>query len=234
MLHRLLRRWEKAHQTGCQPVRMEGLEARCLMSVTPAPVTFVATEGAKFNGSVAAFTSNDVGQPTAHQFISSVDWGDGTSSMARVKADPSNPGRFLVMGQHKYADDGSYDVKVSVTDLVDGTQVNMGSEAQVADAPLRANRKTVHASALKPLTAMVAQFHDFNRLAPIGDFTATIDWGDGSPVPSAGTVVADGQGNFRVLGTHTYATKGSFNITVTIVDAGGSSATVMSTANVKL
>ena len=229
----MLHRSKKTHRSASTPA-VEVLESRCLMSVTPAPMNFVATEAVNFNGPVAAFMSNDVGQGTPHQFMAAVDWGDGTSSLARVKADPSNPGRFLVLGRHKYADDGSYDVKVSVTDLVDGTQVNVGSEAQVADAPLRASRKTVHALALKPFTAMVAQFHDFNRLAPIGDFTATINWGDGSPVPDVGTVVADGQGNFRVLGTHTYATNGSFNITVTIVDAGGSSATVFSTANVKL
>jgi hypothetical protein len=203
------------------------------MSVTPAPASFVTTEGKNFNGSVATFASSDIGQGTPHRFTASVDWGDGTSSSARVKADPANPGQFLAVSRHKYAEDGSYDVKVSVIDLADGTQVNVGSEAHVADANLHASRKTVHTSAGKSFTATVALFHDFNRLAPLGDFTATIDWGDGSPAPSQATVVAVGNGNFKVLGSHTYALSGSFQITVLISDAGGSSATVLSTAGVK-
>ena len=47
-----------------------------------------------------------------------------------------------------------------------------------------------------------------------GNFTATVDWGDGSS--TAGTVGGSG-GSFTVTGTHVYAAGGSFPITVTIV-----------------
>ena len=49
-----------------------------------------------------------------------------------------------------------------------------------------------------------------------GNFTATVDWGDGSS--TAGTVGGSG-GSFTVTGTHAYAAGGSFPITVTIVRA---------------
>ena len=60
------------------------------------------------------------------------------------------------------------------------------------------------------------------------DFTATINWGDGSAT-SAGTIVqtspaASGQVPFQVLGTHTYAEENApgtlYQISVTITDKG--------------
>ncbi len=53
-------------------------------------------------------------------------------------------------------------------------------------------------------------FHGHRHLCACqSDYTATIDWGDGSP-QSAGTIVVDpafgpGTGHFLVVGTHTYA-----------------------------
>ncbi len=58
-----------------------------------------------------------------------------------------------------------------------------------------------------------------------------INWGDGTT--SAGTVTGGG-GTFTVSGSHTYATSGSFPVTVTLTDdaPGTATATVTSTANV--
>ena len=64
------------------------------------------------------------------------------------------------------------------------------------------------------------------------DFSATsVNWGDGSGATTAGiTIVALGGGKFSVEGTHTYATPGTYPITVNIVSAGGSKVTTNSTA----
>ena len=64
--------------------------------------------------------------------------------------------------------------------------------------------------------ALVATFTDGNPLAGADDFTATIDWGDGTS--SAGTVTPLGGGVFAVSGTHTFGTPGNDTVTVTIVD----------------
>ena len=78
--------------------------------------------------------------------------------------------------------------------------------------------------------------------APLSDFTATIDWGDGTPM-TAGTVSQPGGLGtaFIVSGSHTYAasgvttgtgTSGTYPIQVFVIDVGGSRLTVDNTATV--
>ena len=59
----------------------------------------------------------------------------------------------------------------------------------------------------------VATFSDTDTLDMAGDFTATIDWGDG--VTTTGTVVGS-NGSFTVDGGHTYADEGSDVASVTL------------------
>jgi len=67
--------------------------------------------------------------------------------------------------------------------------------------------------------------------ATTSDFTATILWGDNTT--STGTVAANGPGNFVVSGPlHTYTDEGTFPITVTITDKGGSVAAATTTATI--
>ena len=54
-------------------------------------------------------------------------------------------------------------------------------------------------------TQAVASFTDSNPLVQVGNFLATIDWGDHS-TPSPGTIGMNGSGGFQVFGTHTYTT----------------------------
>jgi PKD repeat protein len=64
-------------------------------------------------------------------------------------------------------------------------------------------------------TGAVATFTDPDTAAPPSEYSASINWGDGTT--SAGTVSGSG-GNFSVAGTHTYAEEGSHTISVTITD----------------
>jgi len=61
----------------------------------------------------------------------------------------------------------------------------------------------------------VFRFFDGNPAGTDSDFSATIDWGDGST--SAGTVAAD-QGGFTVSGTHDYAAFDSYTVRVAVTD----------------
>lgn len=65
-----------------------------------------------------------------------------------------------------------------------------------------------------------------------GDFTATINWGDGSQ--SAGTVVpVSGQpASFTINGTHTYADEGNFTQTITVADSDSGAFSTTSTVSV--
>ncbi|MGH7134982.1 MAG: hypothetical protein ACREHD_04535, partial [Pirellulales bacterium] len=65
----------------------------------------------------------------------------------------------------------------------------------------------------------------------VGDYTATIDWGDGRATP--GVVAYDSANNDFVVWAstdHVYTTASSYQITVTIDDAGGASIVAQSTA----
>ncbi len=74
----------------------------------------------------------------------------------------------------------------------------------------------------------VAIFEDDNPSAYLTDFTATIDWGDGSPV-SPGTIgISDTE--FPVLGSHTYASIGTFTVTVVIADVSPGTGTAIATS----
>jgi hypothetical protein len=72
----------------------------------------------------------------------------------------------------------------------------------------------------------VATFTDGNHLAPLSDFTVSIDWGNGNTTP--GTVQSTGPGTFTVEGTQTYTTTAAFSITVTIADIDGKMLTLKS------
>jgi hypothetical protein len=74
-----------------------------------------------------------------------------------------------------------------------------------------------------------ASFVDGNSESAIGDFTAMINWGDGSS--SAGTVTGFG-GEFVVSGSHTYAATGEFTVTVTVNALDGAAGSATSFAQV--
>jgi Bacterial Ig-like domain (group 3) len=70
-------------------------------------------------------------------------------------------------------------------------------------------------------TGSVATFSDTDVAAKAAQFTATINWGDGHI--SNGTVQANAQGGFDVMGTNTYATARLVPTSVHIQDFAGSS-----------
>src|SRR5438876_875471 len=73
----------------------------------------------------------------------------------------------------------------------------------------------------RPFTSLVAVITDTDP-ASVNDFTATINWGDGTT--SQGTVVSNGDGTFNVYGTHTYMMLGGYSAEVTISSSLGATA----------
>lgn len=116
----------------------------------------------------------------------------------------------------------------SVSSIVDGQTAT--APVTIVDAPLTASGTSLSGTEGSALTGVVATFTDADPSPLLADFSATIDWGDGSPT-SAGVVSSNGSG-FQVTGTHAYASSGLFNVTVTINDAGGASAVAHSTATI--
>jgi streptogramin lyase len=185
-----------------------------------------AVEGSAFSGRVAHFTDANP-NPDINDFSATIDWSDGHTSAGTITADGS--GGFNVSGSNTYAEEGSYAVSVSIMDA-GGSTASASSTATVADASLSATGVGNHSIVGVPVTAVVATFTDANSSPNINDFSATIDWGDGTT--SAGTITSNGSGGFNVTGSHTYATADSYLTSVTITDAGGSTASASSTQTV--
>jgi hypothetical protein len=99
------------------------------------------------------------------------------------------------------------------------------------DAPLSATGKSVSGMAGTKLSATVATFTDADPKGVVSEYTASIDWGDGT-ASAAGTVSAAAGGGFEVKGSHTYAAPGQYTIGVTINDVGGAKATATSSADI--
>jgi hypothetical protein len=189
--------------------------------------SIAATEGQAFTGVVvASFTdadpAGDIGDYTAM-----IDWGDGTSDTGTVASDGGSG--FQVTGTHTYAEEGTNPVTVTISD-VGGSTATAGSTVNVADAALLASGTTLAATEGQALTGVVASFTDADLAGAVSDYTATIDWGDGTI--DTGAVASDGGSGFQVTGTHTYAEEGTNPVTVTISDVGGSTATANSTATI--
>jgi hypothetical protein len=108
--------------------------------------------------------------------------------------------------------------------ITHGQQVfsSTGNIAQVADAPINVLGSTIHPTAGAPFSGRIASFTDGNPAATVGELTATIKWGDGTS--SQGTIQANGQGGFDVLGSHTYLAAGTYTVQVLVTDAGGCTA----------
>ncbi len=68
-------------------------------------------------------------------------------------------------------------------------------------------------------TGAVGSFTSSNLSQTAGQFSALIDWGDGSD-PTLGTVTG-AAGHFSISGTHTYAVTGNYQLGVTLDDGQG-------------
>jgi len=192
--------------------------------ITAAGTAITPTEGTSFTGPVATFTDPDP-HGDAADYTAIIVWGDGTPPTAATITKGTD-GKVRISGSHTYADEGSYQPSITITDP--DTRFNTATvtaTARVADAPLTASGASILST--NPVNAQIGTFTDANPGATSADFIATIDWGDGT-APTAGTISEEPGGLFTVTGSHPYATLGPKTVTVTIVDDGGSRATAVS------
>jgi hypothetical protein len=191
-------------------------------------LTFTATVGVTFQGTVAGFSSDDLVATTA-DFSATINFGDGTASSAGtvLKA----PGGYVVVGTHMFTQANPAEpVTVTIIDTLGHSQATANSLATVV-SPLSSAGHSVEFVAGTLFSRVVAGFTDSSPLAYPGQFTATINWGDGS-ASSVGVVSTDGAG-FDVTGSHTYNTATSYAVAVTILDSvSGATITANATAKV--
>jgi len=177
---------------------------------------------------VATFTDSQTSD-MAGDFSATIDWGDGVTTAGTVVGSNWS---FTVQGGHTYADEGSDPASVTFTYTPDNVSATASGSVTVAEADvLTGHGTTFRPKAGQSFTGTVATFSDTDTANVAGDFTATINWGDGTVT---GGTVSGGSGTFTVSGTHTYAHAGHENVTVTLNDdaPGTATATALSSANV--
>ncbi len=92
----------------------------------------------------------------------------------------------------------------------------------VSDAPLSPGSISIlsFTPGVALTNVLVANFTDGDSTtSSTADYTATINWGDGTT--SGGAGFTGNGGSYGLLGPHTYATSGTFIISGTIDDMGG-------------
>ena len=110
----------------------------------------------------------------------------------------------------------------------DTVTINIGSASQVS-----VQAHPVTAVAGQSLSnVMVAGVTDSDVNANPANFTAMINWGDGTASNGTVTAVGAGTGNFNVTGTHTYALAGNYTFSVQVTDPSGTKGSATGTATV--
>jgi hypothetical protein len=172
-------------------------------SVTAQNITAFA--GTAFSGQVATGTYSGQGSLSA-----TINWGDGSGAVPATVTITS-PGNFTVSGTHTYANTGSFPLTVTVNDT-SGHSFSDSSTATVVAVPT-VTAQNITAFAATAFSSQVAT----GTYSGSGTLSATVNWGDGGgPLPA--TVTITSPGNFTVSGSHTYASTGSFPLTVAVTN----------------
>jgi hypothetical protein len=196
--------------------------ASAAVTVTGRAVT--GTEGTEINATVASGTTT---KKVSACLRATIDWGDGVTTAGTI---PASGTGFTVRGRHTYAMAGHPDLVTTVRDICTPSTASAHSPVTINDAPLTATGAPVTAYARYPATVVVATFTDANPLSKAADFSATVDWGDGTNGPA--TVSARAGGGYEVTGTTTYKLPDSYPVAVAINDVGGSTASATTTATI--
>jgi PKD repeat protein len=166
---------------------------------------------------------------TAAEYNATINWGDSSSSppppvTITLTGTSSSGNDFAVKGDHTYTEEGTYTVRVTITDVDNlSNTATATSTARVVDAPLHSSCAAAPVST-QSFSGPTATFTDNNAFATKADFSATINWGDSTS--SSGTISGGpGVGPYTVSGSHTYTSTGPFTVTTTINDDGGSTTT---------
>jgi hypothetical protein len=182
---------------------------------------FSPKEGTAYSGVVANVT--DYG-PDVHS--ASIDWGDGSSSAGTISF--QGVGNYGVTGSHTYTEEGSFAIKVTVNTIDSRSATGTGS-VTVADAAL-SNLPGAGWSANGLNVYFQESFMDADPNGTLSDYSASVSWGDGSTSvacsiscnPFSSFALVKKTTGFGVGGSHKYGRHGSYSISVTITDAGGS------------
>ncbi len=111
-------------------------------------------------------------------FTAAIDWGDGNLSAGTVTL---AAGTYTVTGSNTYGAAGFFEGTVTVTNAVSTVVAVVTMRAFIAGQVLSVIGLTIVTSAGAPFTgAVLARFSSTNPASVAPDFSATVDWGDGT------------------------------------------------------
>ncbi len=223
-------------------------------TLTPQGTTFVATAGQFFSGVVGGFQDNNTAS-TNTDFTITINWGDGQTSLGAAALAPASgqmgAQRYNVTGSHVYGATGTDTVTLTIIRSSSGQTATTKSTADVIAPGLTLFPATVSGiagTALGTSTTTSASGTPTTTVAPVtvatlvdastsskqGDFTATIQWGQGLPTTTASvTAIPNMSGEYTVTGTFTYPATGIYYPLVTVVRTTlNQTVNVTSTANI--
>ena len=183
-----------------------------------------------FDGVVATFTdANIAALPT--EFTATVEWGDGSSdtsgdgNVTIIQSDGIGSS-FIVQGTHTYTKSTTgYPpdiLTITITDNPSGSSVFAQGTASVSDPTLHVSISSITAITNEPYAGAVATFTDDVPDPNLADYSATINWGDGTS--TTGTIALanqSGQGYIVTDGgspphVYTKATTGQTPYVITV------------------
>jgi large repetitive protein len=212
----------KANQRRTLAHGPEFLEPRRYLAAagfTALPVDISAQEGSPVaNQPVAQITNQPIGVGGVMDYAATIDWGDGTpASLGQIVSTPQ-AGVFQVLGSHTYADEGTDSIRTTIS-KDGGAASSFTATATVSDPPIAASAgyTVLAVEGIAPADQLLATFTDPGGPEDPSNYTASVDWGDGSVTPA---VVAfnSALGAFVVTGgaEHNYSLYGTNTVAVTI------------------
>jgi uncharacterized repeat protein (TIGR03803 family) len=173
---------------------------------------------------IAVITAGNAGD-TAASFSGSINWGDGTFvSGSNIHILPDGTGktvhRFTITNTHTYTTPGEYPVIVKLADAP-GAHLTLTGTANISSSSIAISSPEIYKTGGVLKNEVVATFDDNTIPNTAADYTATINWGDGTTSP--GTLKAGANFSYKVLGTHTYKTPDTFTVTTTVTRTSGGS-----------
>jgi hypothetical protein len=139
------------------------------LTITPASlsasaVSFSATAGAPFSGTLATFTTPETVDGAA-AFTATITWEDGSTSSGGITAITGSPGSFTVSGSHTFAAAGTFTtISVKITN----------PNTQAATATDTATVTSLGQGVVKGLAGGIGFWHGTQGQALINNFNVTL------------------------------------------------------------
>jgi hypothetical protein len=192
-------------------------------------------EGADIGAITAIATFTDpagAGAEPLGDFTATINWGDTSTSVGTVVSLSSGNYR-IDAPSHIYAGEGTYTINVTLRHDALAILTTPNQTITIADAPLTANALALSQTyGSDPGSQTVAQFQDTGGAETLNNYSAMINWGDGTAA-TPGTISYNAVTNtFSVSGDHPYQTAGQFQATTTISHDTAPNAVVISTVTV--